>query len=144
MNLPESPSPLSLLSTLVTGVLVPSVAWLMRSGARLVKRVNQLDMRLRDRLKDLDRLSESHESSVVRMTKVEEAILAIQAQLARNDVQFSQIMLKLDQLPRVVALIENYSHALESIVPRNEVEARLRSAEERLRIVENDVRERAK
>lgn len=111
----NSPTPLAVISTIITTVIAPVVAWLVRSGSRLVKRVNVLDARFRERMKDLDKVLESHETHTVRLTKVEEAIVAIQQQQARNDAQFDAIMQKLEQLPRVVALLEGYAERLRVI-----------------------------
>jgi hypothetical protein len=52
--------------------------------------------------------------------------------MQRSGEQFTAIMGKLEQLPRVMALLESYAQTLQSIVPRHEVEARLHNAEERL------------
>lgn len=113
--LPEAPTPLSVISTIITTVIAPVVAWLVGSASRLVKRVNILDARFRERMKDLDRIIETHETHTVRLTKVEEAIVAIQQQQVRNDAQYDAINQKLEQLPRVVALLESYAERLRAI-----------------------------
>jgi hypothetical protein len=125
---------------LVSSLIAPVVGWLAKSGLSLSKAHTELDATVKAHLDDYDAFKLQHRDNPTRLTKVEDAIVGIQAAMERNDKQFSAIMDKLEAIPRLTTLMEQYS----TLVPRPEMEARMRAAEDRLRQVESDVRESRK
>ena len=129
-----------IVSGIVTTIVAPVVGWLVRRGSQLVKQVRDLEMRERTRSGELEALKDFHNDSSTRLVRLEDAIVQINKAMERSDQQFHTIMTKLEELPRVTALMESLSITLQAVVPRNEVESRLRATEDRLRMVEQDIR----
>lgn len=158
--LPANVSPLGLASLLVTTVLAPATGWLIRNAAKLLKKQTLNESRIRDLRSEFAKLqTDAVKAETVRelrsevsklglaatkvdarVTKVEDAICAIEKSSVRSDQQYETIMGKLEQLSRVTALLETFSVQIAAIVPRTEVDARLGNAEHRIQMVEQDVR----
>ncbi|MFC6644130.1 hypothetical protein ACFQBQ_00695 [Granulicella cerasi] len=128
---------LELITHLTEVIIVPVVGWLATTILGLIKKTDLLELKFRDNLKDVDKLLTTQELSGTRLTKVEEAVINLEKLSERNNSQFALIMQKLEQLPRCIALLESYSNSIEHMVPRLEVEARLKNTEERIRSLED-------
>ena len=129
MSLFNIPSLLGLASSAITTVVFPLFAWGIQRLAQLLKQFNVLESQFAEVRSDVETLKEANTQSNGKLLLLEEAI---------SDI--SEIKADLKQLPRVVTLLEQYGQTISTSVPRNEVESRLRATEERLRLVEQDIR----
>ena len=140
-------TPLSLIglvSSAITTVVFPLFVWAVQRLASLVNQFNIMESQFNEVRQDVETLKESDKQTGDRLIPLEEAISDIAALRERTDAQLSEIKTDLKQLPRIVTLLEQYGQTLSVIVPRNEVESRLRATEDRLRMVEQDIRNRNK
>jgi hypothetical protein len=127
---PFSPiSLIGLVSSAVTTVVFPLLVWGVQRLVQLLKQFNILEAQFEDVRSDVETLKEANTQSNGKLLLLEEAI---------SDI--AEIKADLKQLPRVVTLLEQYGQAISTSVPRNEVESRLKATEERLRLVEQDIR----
>jgi predicted nuclease with TOPRIM domain len=140
MTPPSDITPLGVISLSISTVIAPFVAWLVRGGSRLIKRTTRMEVRFDERMKDLDALMEASKGTDARLIRVEDAIVDIRSASQRMDEQYAAIMGELKVLARVATLIDSLTLTVSQIVPRNEVEARLKSTEARLSLVETDIR----
>jgi hypothetical protein len=65
----------------------------------------------------------------IRVTRTEDAAVELRGHVQRSDEQFAIILLKLEQLPRLSALLEAWSEAVKNAVPRPEMEVRISAVE---------------
>ncbi len=126
----------------LTTILLPVVGWLLTNGIRGIKAHTVLDLKVRDACNAIADLKTHHQANDSRLARVEDAIVGIRESSQRRDEQFAAITVKLDQLPRLTALLEGLSQSAQAIVPRSEVDSRLQAAEARLVLLERDVRDR--
>ena len=119
-----------------TVILVPACGWLIKNAVTLLRKQTESDLLLHDLSKDVEQLKTARTDHDVRILKIEDAIVAIRESDQRAEVLFTEIKSSLTQLTRISTLVEGLSTASGLMVPRPEVEARLRSAEERIRTLE--------
>ena len=131
---------MELISLGVTGILVPLVTWVVRNGTQLLKRVTLVEERQKERSREVEELITAGRLSDKRLTRVEDAIVEMRASAQKVDESFALIMVELKQLPRLTAMVETFAEGMRQIVPRSEVEFRMRAAEDRIRLVESDIR----
>ena len=129
-------------STALGIIVLPVIGWLVTNGIKLLKSYTMIDAKVRDNCDSIKSLEKSHATTDARITKVEEAIHAIKDAAQRKDEQFLLITTKLDQLPALATMMNVLTQSATSIVPRSEVENRMKAAEERLGMLERDVRDR--
>ncbi len=134
------PSLMSIISTAVTTVLCPLIVWAVQKLVHLLDQFTILEDQFISMRQEVKALQESDKASDRKLILLEEAITEISALRERTDEQFSEIKADLKQLPRILTLLEQYGQAIASSVPRNEVESRLRATEDRIRMVEQDIR----
>jgi chromosome segregation ATPase len=127
---------------IVSAIIAPIVGWLVKAGLDSSNRLTTLELSTRTYREEFDVFKTQHQENPIRLTKVEDAIVGIHAAMERSDKRFETIMERLDQLPRLAALLDNYQQLFQMMVPRNEVDNRVRSIEDRLKQVESDVRDR--
>jgi uncharacterized coiled-coil protein SlyX len=125
----------------VVSILGPIVGWIAKSGLDLSRRQTELEQNVATQADDLKAYKNSLAETPTRLTKVEDAIVRIDASMAKNESQFAAIMAKLESVSRLTAMMDMYTSMIQGVVPRAEVEARVKSVEDRLRQVESDVRE---
>ncbi len=130
----------ALLYFMLTVIILPVLGWLINNGIKMLKNYTDIEGKVKDNCRDLETLKDNRHVSEARLSKVEDAIQEIRSAAQRTDEQFRSIASKLDQLPRLMALLESLSSAANTIVPRTEVDSRLRAAEDRLALLESDVR----
>ena len=123
---------LSLLGTVVISVC----GYLWMNGTKLLKKFNRIDLRVKDVCKDVDALKDQCKTADNRLIKIEDAISDIRSAAQRSDEQFKIITVKLETLIVGQAKLEETTKATAAIVPRQEVEARLKAHEDRLQAVE--------
>ncbi len=138
---PNDVTPLGVLSLAISTVIAPTVGWMVRTGSRMAKQLDTIEARFDERMKDLDHLQHEAKGTDVRLIKVEDAIVDMRSASQRADEQYARIMQELKTLTRVDTLIDQILLAVGQIVPRAEIESRLRANEDKIERVDRDVRE---
>ena len=121
-----------------TVLLVPACGWLIKTAVKLLKQQTTVELKLHDAAKDIEQLKAARTDHDSRIIKVEDAIMAIREAGKRADAMFGEIKESLTQLTRISTLVEGLSAAYTQMLPRPEVEARLRAAEERIKSLEGN------
>ncbi len=129
-------------STALYALLIPVVGWLVTNGVKTLKAFTMIDAKVRDNCESIKSLEKSHATTDARIAKLDEAIHTIKDAAQRKDEQFLLITTKLDQLPALATMMNVLTQSAQAIVPRTEVESRMRAAEGRLEMLEHDVRDR--
>jgi len=120
-----------------TVLLVPVCGWLIKTAVKLLRQQTTIELKLNDACKDIEQLKTARTDHDSRIIKVEDAIMAIREAGKRADVMFAEIKTSLTQLTRISTLVEGLAAASMQMVPRPEVEARLKAAEERIKSLES-------
>lgn len=110
--------------------------WLVKTAVKLLRHQTTIELNLHDACKDIEQLKAARTDHDSRILKVEDAIVAIREADKRADVMFGEIKESLSQLTRITVMVEALQTSSSQTVPRPEVEARLRAAEERIRTLE--------
>ena len=123
-------------------VIAGILAYVMPKSIRLGQGIRDIQTKVTDVCNDVTHLKQTAIEAALRTQKLEDAIVAIRESSQRSDERFAALSLKLDPMPRLVTMMEALTEAAKAIVPRTEVDNRLRATEERLARVELDMRDR--
>ncbi len=128
-------SPGMTVSTALYAVLIPVVGWLVKNGISTMAKFNRIESKVTDNCKAIEHLEGETAKSDGRLGKVEEAIQVFRESSQRKDEQFATITMKLDKIPELTTMMQFLTASAASIVPRPEVDARLRAIEAALEIL---------
>ena len=117
------------LSTALYGVMATVIGWTVTNGIKMIAKYTRLEGKVVDNCKAIEHLEASTAKSDGRLTKVEEAIQVFRESSQRKDEQFATITMKLDKIPELATMMQFLTTSSQSIVPRPEVDARLRTLE---------------
>lgn len=125
--------------SLVASLALPLVGWLGKSYLKLHDRQIKTETLLEERTKTLDRIDKVQAVDTHRITQSEGAIdqlkTTYQEMRVASEQRHREITEKLEILPEIGATLKGLQRICETIVPRDEIEARLESQDDRIRDV---------
>lgn len=129
-------TPLGIIALTINVVVAPLVAWLVKSGRKVARKITVQGVRLNAMENQVNRLQNISDAAEPRLARLETAICNIERAAEASKDQHAAVMQELKQLPRLATMLELYSTAIAAIVPRNEVDSRVKAVEDRLTRVE--------
>jgi TolA-binding protein len=135
MNLPEQ-----LLTAAVAGAF-SLAGWLARHSYGLSVRFAVLESHFDEKKLDLDRVKSTQAADGIRLASTENAIQSLNRLYERMEQRFEDLAIKLDQIPRLTALLERFGPELQEAVPRHEHNQMMHQQNDRFKSIEDRLRD---